>query len=223
MEHHRLKPMKEGYDQELFNKLYKETSALRRKLAFQIDSRKFGVDYQEILSWFDVKFIHTFNKYWDKEPKRLMGYIINSLQTYKYRVMRSSYQVKYHTHAHQLDITTVYGETDIKDETSEDIQRREFYMDRIMQYMKDKLTDDALLVLQVQLNPPPFIAEQMEDEGKKQNTNIPSDILIDFLGLSSSENAEAYIKDLRKQIRKATNNCAAFFSNQPIHELEEAI
>ena len=62
MEHHRLKPMG-NYPVELFNSLYAQTHGLRRKLASQIDASKFGVDYQEVLSWFDVKFLFIFSKY----------------------------------------------------------------------------------------------------------------------------------------------------------------
>ena len=68
MELHRLKPMESGYDSSLFNKLYKETAPLRKSLARQIDSRRFGVSDDVILSWFDDKFMFVFNKHFkDKE------------------------------------------------------------------------------------------------------------------------------------------------------------
>ena len=83
MELHRLKPMESGYDSQLFNKLYKETTQLRKSLARQIDSRRFGVSDDVILSWFDDKFMFVFNKHFkDKEVDVLRGFIINSLQTF---------------------------------------------------------------------------------------------------------------------------------------------
>lgn len=221
MEHHRLKPMKPGFDEQLFNKYYKETEALRKKLAFQIDARKFGVDYKEILAWFDVKFIHVFNKYFDTQPDRLLGYLINGLTTYKYRIMRSSYQEKYHKHAHMLDITTLYGPSDISQEDSEAPKRREFYMSKIVEYMKKELSPDALLLFEFQINPPLYITEQLKDEGKKENGNIPPDILIDFLSLPNNNQTIEYIKDLKSEIRKKTNKCQEYFQHNPIIEIPE--
>lgn len=220
-EHHRLKALKPGFDVNLFNKLYKETKALRKKLVFEIDCRKFGVDHNEIYSWFDVKFIHAFNKYFDTQPERLLGYIINSLQTYKYRIMRASYQVKFHTHAHKLDVTTLYGNVPQEDEDTP--KRREFYMNKIVEFMKKQLSDDAFLLFEIQLNPPPYIIEQLKDEDKKENGNIPPDILADYLSLPISDNTSQYIKSLRKEIRSSTNKAYEFFGNNPVEELPETI
>lgn len=213
MEHHRLKPMKDGYDEKLFNELYKKTTPLRRKLAHEIDARKFGVDYQEILSWFDVKFIHTFNKYWDTEPERLMGYIISALSTYKYRIMRSSYQAKYHNHASMVDVTELYKQSDIV--LVEDIPHRELYLNKVMEFMKDKLSDDALLVLEIELTPPPFILDQMEDLGKKETHKIPHNIIADYLGYGDSPNMVEYIKELRSQIRAGISLAKKYFEENP--------
>jgi len=216
MEHHRLKPMKPGYDEKLFNELYKKTTPLRKKLAYEIDARKFGVDYQEILSWFDVKFIHTFNKYWDTEPERLMGYIINALSTYKYRIMRSSYQVKYHNHASQVDITELYNHNEIVNLHETNHEEREDYLGRVMDFMKGKLTDDAILVLEIELTPPPFILDAMEDLGKKEGQRIPHNLIADYLGFGDSPNMVSYIKDLRAEIRSATLLAKKYFEGNQL-------
>ncbi len=85
MEIHRLTPMKDGYSEVLFNKIYSETHNLRKSLANQIDPRRYGVSPDIILSWFDDKFIFVFNKHFsDKNPDILKGFIINSLKTFKY-------------------------------------------------------------------------------------------------------------------------------------------
>lgn len=210
MEHHRLKPMKEGYDEKLFNDLYKQTSALRKKLAFEIDARKFGVDYQEVLSWFDVKFIHSFNMYVDKEPERLLGYIINSLTTYKYRIMRSSYQAKYHNHAHQLDISELYNYDDIIEEPSKSINEEE--LEKVLTFMKGKLNNDAILILEIELNPPDYILEHLKDLGKKPNQKIPHEVIADYLGYGKSQNVIEYIKDLRSEIKYVMGLAKSFFN-----------
>ena len=215
MEHHRLKPMKDGYDKKLFAELYKKTTPLRRKLAFEIDSRKFGVDYQEILSWFDVKFIHAFNKYWEKEPERLLGYIINSLTTYKYRIMRSSYQVKYHNHANMLDVTELYDYGGPMEQEDENLTR-ETYLNKLMQFMKGKLNDDAILILQIELNPPLFVQEQLKDMGKKETSKIPHNIIADYLGFNNSPKVINYISELRREIKAVVNLAKEHFQTNPV-------
>lgn len=217
MEHHRLQPMKPGYDPILFEQLYKATAPLRKKLAYQIDARKFGVDYKEVLSWFDVKFIFAFNKYWDKEPKRLLGYIISALSMYKNRVMRSSYQIKYHTHAHMLDVDTMFNE--VPDEGGNIIpHRNEYYMVHVMDFMTKKLSNDALLVLDIELNPPPFITAYLKEEKIKDTAKIPLDILAEYIGLTPTDQTLDYLKDVRSEIKRATVEAAKHFSENPIKE-----
>ncbi len=216
MEHHRLKPMEEGYDKDLFESLFRKTTPLMRKLAYQIDARKFGVDYQEILSWFHVKFIHAFNKYHKKESERLLGYIINSLTTYKYRVMRSSYQVKYHNHANMLDVTELYDYKGLIDTTSSEATIRETYMNKVMDFMKTQLTDDGMLILEIQLNPPPYIIEQMKDMDKADNATIPHTLIAEYIGLGTSQPIIEYIKDLRRDIKDGILGAKEFFTANPL-------
>ena len=95
MESHRLKPMVDGYDEKLFNKIYQDTELLRKKLTYQIDARKFGFDQNEIYSWFNVKLIFTFNRYYNEStPEILKAKIINSLQNFKNRIIKLSYSLK---------------------------------------------------------------------------------------------------------------------------------
>src|SRR5210317_15035 len=92
METHRLKPMREGYSPELFERLFNETKNLRKSLVYQIDCRRYGVTPDIMESWFEDKFIYVFNKYFDQhEPDILKGYIINALKIFKNRVLRKAY------------------------------------------------------------------------------------------------------------------------------------
>lgn len=218
MEHHRLKPMKPDYDEKLFNELYKKTTPLRKKLAFQIDARKFGVDYQEILSWFDVKFIYTFNKYCDTKPDLLLGYIISSLQTYKYRVMRSSYQLKHANHANNLDITELYNYDSIIEE-SDNSSYKELYLNKALEFMKGKLDDNAMLIVEIELSPPPFIIDGMADLDKKEGQKIPNELIADYLGFGKSTNFIEYVKELRSDIKYVTGLAKKYFLENPITPL----
>lgn len=214
MEHHRLKPMG-NYPVELFNSLYKQTHGLRRKLASQVDPRKFGVDYHEVLSWFDVKFIFVFSKYWQSQPEKLLGYIISGLTTYKQRIIMNSYQHKWKDYAHKLDVDDMW-DNPIKDDESETAQKREFYMSHIDEFMKQNLSNDAYLLFTLQLTPPPFISERMRSMGLKPTSNIPTDLFVDYLELEPNKSSETYVNGLRMEIKSAQQKCTIYYRQHPV-------
>lgn len=195
-ESHRLKSMPDNYDVALFNQLYKDTKELRHKLAFEIDSRKFGVDYKEVLSWFDVKFIHTFNRYYGDE--RLKGYIINALKTYKLRIVKNSYQLKYSVH-NSFDITEAY---DLAMESEEEPASNLF--NDVTNYFKKRLSHTAYLLWEIELNPPPYILSRYE--GNKKIPKLPDELLGEYLGISQQE-----LRALKSEIREVTSLAKKYF------------
>ena len=155
MEIHRLKPMKENYDESLFNKLYKETEQLRNYLTFQIDSRRYGVTPDIIKSWFDDKFIWVFNKYYgDITNDQLKGRIINSLKTFKFRMLRKAYS-KYNIYNNEVRLEGEHNLINIIPMDNE-ISDHELFLEMALKYLKKNLCDDAFLVLELDLNPPPI-------------------------------------------------------------------
>jgi hypothetical protein len=211
MEEHRLQPMKEGYDERIFNQIYKDTNQLRKKLAYDIDARRFGVDYNEVLSWFDVKFIYTFNKYYGEMPNdRLKGYIINSLQTFKYRILRMSYSNK----------VVLNNTVDISDPKNSDLFKMEeessddLYLSIALSYLKQQLSKDAFFLLELILNPPHYIIHKL-NEGECNDLNkIPNSLIAEYL--NQEEITPSYIDNLKKEIRKATRNCKNFFNQNQL-------
>lgn len=218
MEHHRLKPMGD-YPKELFNTLYKQTTGLRRKLASQIDARKFGVDYFEILSWFDVKFIYLFNKYWQTHNDKLLGYIISGLTTYKRRITLNSYQERWADYANKLDIDDMW-DNPIKDDDTDLPLKREFYMEKIHGFMKNTLSEDGYLIFNLQLVPPAFISERLKAMGNRTEKNIPPEFIAEYLNLDISKPSITYINGLKLEVKEATSKCAAFFKNNPVEYIE---
>jgi len=209
MEIHRLKPMKEGYSVQLFNDLYKQTSKLRKKLASQIDYRRYGVTPDIIESWFDDKFIYVFNKHFDnKDTDVLKGFIINSLQVFKYRVLRGAYskEAEYHSNLITLD-----GEQDLINiiPDNSQISNGDLFLDLVTEFMKDRLSADAYLVFQIELNPPPFILSKLP----KSNSRIPNDLLSKFLDLPICNKNKKYLSSLRKEIAIQTEIAKEYFSN----------
>jgi len=205
-ESHRLKPMVENFDKKLFNELYAKTKQLKEKLVYQIDPRRFGVDSDEVRSWFDVKFVYTFNKYYNTDRERLLGYIIASLQMYKQRIVKSAYLQKNQIHQ-TIDITELFNYEDLLLE--EDTQNEDSILwNKAMSYFHKYLSDDALLVLEIETNPPPFIIDSIKGKSDKL-TKIPSHIIADYLDIP--EEVE-YIDNLRREIRKGIRKAKEHFS-----------
>lgn len=214
-ESHRLKPMVENYDRKLFNELYKQTKDLRKKLAWGIDSRKYGVDYFEILSWFDIKFIHAFNRYYnddrckDKRETVLKGFIISSLSMYKSKLVRDSYNGKQELNQ-TVDITELfsYDSLLIEEMDSED---NSLY-NSLNKYLRDRLSPMAYMVFNIELNPPPYILKRISNPKQNKIPKLSTEILADYLGMDDLEEAKSYLKALHKEIEDIKKQAKQYFS-----------
>ena len=213
MEIHRLKPMKEGYDQKLFNRLYKETESLRKALSYQINPKRFGVTSDIIFSWFDDKFIWVFSKYADSiTPEQLKGRMINSLSTFKFRILRKAYS-KQNIYANEIDILRLDNydasiANIIPDKT--EIDNHQLFLELALQYLKQNLCDDALLVLEIELNPPPFIMDKIENP----KTKIPAKLIAEYLDLEPNKDSINFINDLRREIKYWIEEAKVYFSTK---------
>lgn len=215
-ESNRLKPFSKKWDQDVFTRIFRETEPLRRKCASLIDARRFGVDYEEILSWFDVKFLWAYSQYmrkYDTEDEgKLKGYCLMAVNQYKHRIMRKSYQDKYKDHASILDITELYNEGDIYIDEPYDHEREE-KLTKALDFMKKNLSDDAYFILEIELNPPGYILKEMEDLGKTLKHTIPNDLILEYLDWPNNETTMGFIKSCRAEIREVTKSAAHYFQN----------
>jgi hypothetical protein len=212
-ESHRLKQLPANYDQSLFNALYKDTEGLRRKLASQIDPARFGYDYEEILSWFTVKFIYTFGRYYDeKSPDHLRGYIINALKTYKLRLVKDAYNQKNLLHQ-TTDIDEMSGLESLNDRSYDNESNTEILRDLALQFIKKNISDDAYYLLTIQLDPPPFLLKQLPIKKGKKFNYIPDSLIIDFLGFENNSNSVTFIKNLKSEINYGIRLSSKHFTN----------
>ncbi len=210
MEEHRLKPMQSGYDEKLFNKIYKETSSLRKKLAYGIDSRRFGVDYQEVLSWFDVKFIYAFNKYYgDKDDAVLKGFVISSLQMFKNRILRMSYSKKAGLNNTVDIMDSAQMEMFYEDEDTEDL-----FLKVATDFFKAELSRDAYFLFELTINPPSYILNQLSQAEKFDINKIPNNLIMEYLDLEDDK--IHYIDNLRKEVRKITRKAKEHFMTRQL-------
>lgn len=207
MEIHRLKQMKDGYPEQLFNSLYNSTSELRKSLAYQIDNRRYGVTKDIILSWFDDKFIFVFNKYYDTmDEDTLRGFIINSLRTFKMRILRKAYS---HDSEFYISHVELEGDSNNINRIKEEAPLDDNDLERVITFLKSKLSKEAFTVLQIQLNPPPYILSKL----KKSNSHIPNNLILEYLNLVSTPSNKRFISNVRKEIEEVIGSAKSYFNN----------
>ncbi len=203
MEESRLKPMV-NHDPRIFKDLYEKVNPLKRKLASEIDCRRFGVDYEEILSWFDVKFIYVFNKYYHSQPERLLGYIINSLKLFKCRILRGAYTEKFSQSISSLDY-------DAHDVVLEDDNTPQL-ISSVKDYMRVHLSDNAYEYFILTLYPPPFILNELERLSLAPKSKIPDEVIMDYYDIGNREDGYRWIKSWKVEIKKAMELAKVYFN-----------
>ena len=194
---HRLKSMDYGYDPELFNRLYKTLKPLVKKLARNVDERRFNVSKDIIQSYFWDKFLFVFNKYnAEYDENRLKATLISSLSTYKNRLLRNAYtkQAEYNQSVDRLE--DLFDDSKELVDDSEEQKAINDEIDSIYTYMKSNLSPDAYLLFEIQLDPPAYIKEQM----KTQNSKISNMMLLDFFELRRTKANANFISKLRAEI-----------------------
>lgn len=213
MEEQRLKPMVENYDPVLFKKIYQKTEGLRRKLASGIDHRRFGVDQEEIRSWFAVKFIFAYNKYVHKYDENiLLGHMIRAMQFFKCRIIKAAYTVKY-----SQTIVEFTG-SEVKDVYNPFNEEREYYYEKAMSYLREHLSDNAYMVLQLQINPPPYVLYRLKDTGKYGGNSwvhkIPDELIAEYFDMGCDRKSLEYIRTIKGEIKEAVSSARSHFQLQ---------
>lgn len=214
MEESRLTPMREGYDPLVFNEIYESVKGLKYKLASGISHDRFGVERADIISWFNIKFIFVFNKYYGTMSNdTLKGFIINSLKQYKNRILRVSYQDKYANNPIDIADLFEYRELIIEENSNDSY---EFFLELASSYMAKHLSNDAFEVFQIELYPPPFILKRLlklNPDSPRLN-KIPPQLIADYLNLGTSQKAIDYIQNLRQEIKGAIEKAREFFKQE---------
>jgi hypothetical protein len=201
MENHRLTEMRSGYDEKLFNQIYQSTENLRNSLSRQINPRRYGVTDDIIKSWFDDKFVFVFNKYY--------GQISNDqLKAYfKYRVLRNAY-IKSNIFNDSVYIEDNFSMINVVS-LEEDRDEKDMLLNLAMGLLKKELTPDAFLILEIDLNPPPYITTRV----KSYRTKIPAKLIAEYLDLDIDCDGIRYVEELRKEVREAIKMAKTHFTN----------
>lgn len=214
MEESRLKPMVE-HDPAVFKMVYEKTQGLKRKLASEIDYRRFGLTYEDMVSWFDVKLLFVFNKYYNVHtPQVVLGHVINSLQLFKCRILRSAYTQKYTQTIVEMGETDEYDNILVDDSLHN--TNKDLFYELAISFMVKHLSENAYELFRVQLNPPPFILRRLEEEEVRDKTKIPSHILAEYFDFDNSDKSIRYLDSLKKEVTQAINIAREYFQNKGI-------
>lgn len=194
---HRLKPMQESYDVNLFNKLYNLCKPVIRNLVRGIDHRRFNLTPDIIHSYFVDKMLYVFNRYYGTcSEDHLQAKILLSLSTYKNKLLRSAYTEEAEANLEMRQLEDLYdGDKELEDDSEESRLREEKFRE-VEDYMKKHLSSDALLVFGVMMNPPEFV-KKYPGNGKG---NITSMSLVKFFNMPNNRGSVRYMNEIKEDI-----------------------
>ena len=193
---HRLKPMQENYDPELFNRLYKLCKPVIRNLVKQIDLKRFGVSPDIIKSQFEDKLLYAFNKYYGKvSEEHLKANILRSLSTYKIHLIKYAYNEKAQFNQSLASPDELFDNNKEYLDSAEESTHKEELLTKIDDYMREHLSDDAFMVWEVLTSPPPYLEE------KKFGERITNKAIAEFFDLPKTRAAVKWIGELREDIK----------------------
>lgn len=194
---HRLKPMQESYDVNLFNKLYKLCKPVIRNLVRQIDHRRFNLTPDIIHSYFVDKLLYVFQRYYGTcSEDHLQAKILLSLSTYKNKLLRSAYSEEAETNLEMRQLEDLFDNDKELEDDSEENKLREEKFQLVEAYMKKHLDLDAQLVFGVMMNPPEFL-KKYPGNGKGKFSAVS---LVKFFNMPQNRASVRYINELKDDI-----------------------
>lgn len=196
---HRLKPMQEGYDTDLFNKLYKLVQPVIRNLVRGIDIRRLNTSQDILTSQFNDKMLYVFNKYYGTvDEEHLKANILRALSTYKNRILTYAYSEKAAFNQNIKSFEDLFDDSkeDFSDEQEEQEKVKSEMWNILKEYMLSNLSSDAKLVWEVMITPPPYV-ELNAKFGRITNT-----LLVDFFNLPKNRDSVRYIGELKEEVQE---------------------
>lgn len=212
---HRLKDFNQSYDVELFNKLYKNMKPLMKRLAKQVDAKRFNVTPDIILSYFSDKFIYVFNKYQaEYDEEHLKAALLSSLTTFKNRLLRNAYTEEASYNQQISNLEDLFDDSKELIDDSEESIIKEKQLKILYNYMKSNLDPDAYLIFEIQMDPPEYIKERL----KTDNSRISALLLLDFFELPRTKSNSNWIGEMRRDIEYWLNRAKEDLKNKETEE-----
>lgn len=204
---HRLKEF-DHYDKERFDKMYKICKPLIRKLASNIDPRRYNVSKDILQSYFWDKFLYVFRKYQDiYDDERLKATLLSSLGSFRNKLLRAAYtqQAEFNQELTSLDIL-FDNNKEFLDDSDETLYKEDLSI-RFHRFLQERLTPDEYLLFKTMLDPPPFFKERLLiSHGKMSALH-----LIDFFELPRNKKASTIITEMRRHIKQVLKSAKTEF------------
>jgi hypothetical protein len=194
---HRLKPMREDYDPQEFNRLYKLCRPVIKNLVRQIDCSRYKLTPDILISYFYDKMLYVFNKYYGTcSEDHLQARILSSLRTYKNKILRAAYGEMAEFNQSQESFEVLF-DNNKEDEFFDDDSAyvREELFQKVEGYMNSHLSSDAKLIFEILYNPPECLEDKFTSTGKITNMSI-----LEFFEMPRTKSSVKYISELRKDI-----------------------
>lgn len=201
---HRLKPMREGYDKVLFNKLYKICKPVIRNLAKQIDCKRFNLTRDIIESYFWDKMLFVFNKYYSTcSENHLQARILSSLTIFKNHLLKTAYgsMADYNQRLNRWDDLFDNSKEDpypLEVELIEEDNKYKEYLYKLLEdYLRKHLSMDGYLVYEATYKRPEYITNALSKSSRDQVTN---EMLLDFFELPKTQGNSRYIGSCKREV-----------------------
>ena len=194
---HRLKEFND-YDRDQFERLYKVCKPLIRSLSRNIDCKRYNVSIDIIQSYFWDKFMFVYNKYHKVyNEERLKANLLTSLQTFKNKLLRNAYTQQAEFNQELTSFEVLYDNSKELIDDSDETRYKEDLSVRFHRYLQDNLTPDEYLLFKIELNPPTFFIERMEESHGKLSILH----LIDYFELPRDRKSQNMISEMRINIK----------------------
>lgn len=196
---HRLKPMKENYDPECFHRMYKKMKPKIRGLVRNVDARRYNVTPDIIESYFWDKMLYVFNKYYGQvSEEHLKANIYRALTTYKNHLLKYAYNERAEFNQSLRSLDELFDDSKEDQESNiallEENSEKQTLLQKVYDYMDDKLSSDAKLIWEVITNPPPYFEDKL-------NRGVTNRLLVDFFNMPKTKSSIRYMSELKEDIR----------------------
>jgi hypothetical protein len=108
-------------------------------------------------------------------------------------MLRKAYS-KYNIHINEVRLDSEMNLINIIP-TETELSEHDLFLELALSYLKKNLCDDAFLILEIELNPPPFILNKISNP----QTKIPANLIAEYLDLEPTKDSVNYVNDLRRE------------------------
>lgn len=198
-------------DSQTFNNILQKAQPLINSLTHSTSINGFSSDI--IRTFYEDKLIYVFNKYYQDPENIILAKVLNSLSLYKIRLL---YKARLDTISmDDLKLSYFHNLAD------EDEDNRELFLNLGMSFIEKRLTEEAMAILQLKINPPQELINMIYPK-KVISLNAIANYIIETYdeGEVTYQQIMAYLKAINKQITSVIKEAGEYFKDKDLELLE---